>query len=299
MPGISETVARVIISEVLRCQPTCRAPLRFPGTPGAIGRETTTPTVLTLAGVADDDGGVPSSRRHFRRQAWRPADGGARRRDRRGHPWEDRVILQLERALRRPRKAEARGCCGRVRRDGRSSACSRAVAEERVIAAQPREPTDSRYNPIKAGPGAGLEVRREGLWRARLTRIACAVHAMEIAARMREESTEPLGCRREQRETRPSDLPRLPPLPLSSESTKGTGSKRPSSIDLQRTGSCRRRSTQRHPSRSSTARAIAPTNLMGLVSRICGYVEAPAGRQVCDTKRLPAPGRCETHMPFW
>ena len=36
-----------------------------------------------------------------------------------------------------------------------------------------------------------------------------------------------------------------------------------------------------------------------LVSRICGYVEAPAGRQVCDTKRLPAPGRCETHMPFW
>ena len=37
----------------------------------------------------------------------------------------------------------------------------------------------------------------------------------------------------------------------------------------------------------------------GLVSRICGYVEAPAGRQVCDTKRLPAPGRCETHTPFW
>ena len=34
----------------------------------------------------------------------------------------------------------------------------------------------------------------------------------------------------------------------------------------------------------------------GLVSRICGYVEAPAGRQVCDTKRLPraAPSRRQT-----
>ena len=51
--------------------------------------------------------------------------------------------------------------------------------------------------------------------------------------------------------------------------------------------------------RKAKLRRVTAFAEIGLVSRICGYVEAPAGRQVCDTKRLPAPGRCETHMPFW
>ena len=45
--------------------------------------------------------------------------------------------------------------------------------------------------------------------------------------------------------------------------------------------------------------ALADIIETGLVSKICGYVEAPASRQVHDTERLPSPDRCEIRMPFW